>query len=88
MSYTRPLPKWAMFKYAQLWNKFRNQEFDHSSAAELLKEENLNLVSVLFSYLKRNSWITIKLDPRDSRKRIYQLKAPENAVEQMIIIEE
>jgi len=38
------------------------------------------LVSVVLSDLKRHGWLTITLHPDDSRKRIYKLKNPEDAI--------
>lgn len=79
----KPLPKWAMRKYAQLWGRFKSREFDYISASAVLNEKNPNLVSVLMTYLKKFSWIEVRLHPKDSRKRIYTLKNPEKAVQEM-----
>lgn len=78
---TKPLPKWLMERYSILWKKFKENEFEHDDASEILKEEKDRLVSVVLSELKKHGWITIKLHPEDSRKRIYKLKNPENAIE-------
>jgi hypothetical protein len=87
MNQTRPLPKWAMTRYAALWNRFKDREFGYASAAETLQEQNINMVSMLISYLNRHSCITIQLDQNDTRKRIYKLKAPGTAVEQIAKIQ-
>ena len=79
-----PLPKWAMQRYAKLWNKFRAKEFTYVEASDILKEKDPNLVSVIFSYLRKYGWLTIKLHPVDTRKRIYKLKNPEKAVQEML----
>ena len=78
---SKPLPKWLMERYSILWKKFKENEFEHDDASEILKEEKDRLVSVVLSELKKHGWITIKLHPEDSRKRIYKLKNPENAIE-------
>jgi len=88
MKNTRPLPKWAMIKYALLWSRFKNKEFDYESAVRLLQEKNSNLVSVLLNYFKRHNWMKIKLNPTDSRKRAYKLKSPSEVVENMIIVKQ
>lgn len=79
----KPLPKWAMQRYAKLWNRFKHKEFTYEEASNILKEKDSNLVSVILSYLRKYGWLTIKLHPVDTRKRIYQLKSPEKAVEGM-----
>jgi len=80
----RPLPKWAMQRYAKLWNEFDSREFNYEQASELLRENDAKLLSVLLSYLRKYGWLDIKLHPEDARKRIYQLKSPEEAIEGMV----
>ena len=58
-------------------------EFDYKEATEILKEKKERLVSVVLSELKKYGWLTIKLDPEDSRKRIYKLKNPEDAIKEI-----
>jgi len=78
---TKPLPKWLMERYSVLWKKFKENEFEHDDASKILKEEKDGLVSAILSELKKHGWLTIKLHPDDSRKRIYKLKNPEDAIE-------
>lgn len=78
---TRPLPKWLMQSYAELWIAFKSKEFEHDDASKIIKKKSL--VSPILSELKRAGWLTIKLHPVDSRKRIYQLKSPDEAVKEM-----
>jgi len=80
---TKPLPKWAMKKYALLWKKFRQKEFEYENAEQTLQEENPNMTSVLINHLKQNKWIDARINPKDTRKRIYKLEIPSNAVENM-----
>lgn len=77
---TKPLPKWLTERYSLLWREFKDKEFDHDEAAKLLKEKKEGLVSAVLSELKKHGWLTIKLHPDDSRKRIYKLKKPEAAI--------
>jgi len=79
---TQPLPKWIMRRYAILWEKFRDKEFNYEKAVSFLKE-NQERVSVMLSDLKKYGWLKVNLDPRDSRKRIYKLKPLEKAVKEM-----
>ena len=78
-----PLPRWIMKRYAVLWTKFRDKEFTHKQAAKTLKEKDERVVSLCISDLKKHGWLTAKLDPQDSRIRIYKLKEPEEAVKEM-----
>jgi hypothetical protein len=91
----KPLPKWAMRKYALLWRSFKTAEFDYDSASRILTQQNStqnnkqttkpnkNLTSVLLNSLRKNGWLTAKLHPIDARKRIYALKSPEQITEEM-----
>ena len=56
------------------------KEFDHNEAAKILNEKKERLVSVVLSELKKHGWLTVKLHQDDSRKRIYKLKKPEDAI--------
>jgi hypothetical protein len=69
-----------MERYSLLWKTFKEKEFEHDDASKILKEEKDGLVSVVLSELKKHGWLTIKLHPDDSRKRIYKLKNPEEAI--------
>ena len=75
----KPLPKWIMQKYSQLWVRFKDSQFEHSEAAETIPENT----SVLLSHMRKSGWLTIQLHPADSRKRVYRLKNPEQAIEEL-----
>jgi len=77
-----------MQRYALLWSRFLNREFNHDEIALVLNEKNSQLVSVFLAHLRKYGWLITKLDPVDNRKRIYQLKSPEEAVRSMIVSEE
>ena len=80
---TLALPKWIMQRYSLLWKAFKTKEFKYEEASKALKEREERLVSVVLSELKKHGWLTLKIHPEDSRKRIYQLKAPEEAVNEL-----
>ena len=80
----RPLPKWIMRNYAKLWKHFQQREFSFSEAQEFVEENT----SVILSFLKKNSWLGIRLHPEDSRKLVYRLKSPEKAMEEIANEEE
>ncbi len=75
-----PLPKWIMKHYSKLWSKFKDKQFTHPQAEELLKITN---TSIVLSRLKKYGWLQPELDPEDSRKRLYKLKDPSEAVKEM-----
>lgn len=77
----RPLPKWIMQSYAKLWLAFKSREFDYDNASKIIRKKRL--VSPILSELKRNGWLTVKLHPKDSRKRIYQLISPDKAIKEI-----
>jgi len=80
---TKPLPKWVTQRYSILWKTFNKRDFNYSEASKLLQEKNEALVSIVISELKKHGWLTVKLDPGDSRKRIYTLKSPEEAINEI-----
>jgi len=80
---TDALPKWEMRAYAALWNKYKSKEFGHEEACKILKQKK-EVVSVLLSDIKKAGWVEAKLDQKDSRKRVYILKNPEKAINEII----
>ena len=75
-----PLPKWIMKHYSKLWSKFKDKQFTHQEADNLLKTTN---TSIVLSRLKKYGWMELALNPNDSRKRLYKLKDPSKAVKEM-----
>ncbi|MBI4154732.1 hypothetical protein HY498_01460 [Candidatus Woesearchaeota archaeon] len=80
---TNPLPKWIMKKYALLWQKLQDKEFTYKDVVDLFKDENINVIRTMISQLRKNGWLTFIPDQNDSRKRIYKLKSPEQAVKEI-----
>ena len=78
---TKPLPAWEMKNYSLLWKKFKDKEFTNKEAQNCLKLQDPHTVSVLFYNLNKKGWIIIKRDTKDQRKKIYQLKKPEEVIE-------
>jgi hypothetical protein len=76
-----PLPKWIMKAYSKLWTKFKNREFNHVEASKTLNEDKM--VSIILSELRKAGWLDIRLHPEDSRKRIYKLISPEEALKEI-----
>ena len=68
-----------MTAYSKLWTKYSGKEFTHSEATKTLKEKKM--VSVILSEMRKNGWLALRLDPQDSRKRLYKLISPNNALE-------
>ena len=72
-----------MQRYSKLWSKFGEKPFSYDAVEELLEEDN-RLISVFLSELKKAGWVSMQLDPTDSRKRIYKLINPKKAIEEEI----
>ncbi|MEE8167887.1 MAG: hypothetical protein V3T58_03320 [Candidatus Hydrothermarchaeales archaeon] len=86
LSAPKRLTHFSVFKkycINRLWNKFKGKDFGYEEASKVLKEKDKNLVSVVLSQLRKHGWLIIKLHPKDSRKRIYKLKSPEKAIEEL-----
>ena len=75
-----PLPKWILKHYSKLWTKFKDKQFTHQEADNLLKITN---TSIVLSRLKKFGWLELALNPNDSRKRLYKLKDPLKAVKEI-----
>ena len=80
---TEVIPKWEMRAYAKLWNKFGNKTFYHDDVCKLLDQKK-EVVSTLFYDLRKAGWLKVGLSSEDTRKRIYRLKAPEQAIKEII----
>ncbi len=74
-------PKWVMEKYAKLWVKFKDKPFNSVQAKKIMGD--LKNPSIFYSELKKHGWLTIQLDPKDSRKSIYTLKNPQKTIEEI-----
>ncbi len=80
---TNPVPRWIMLRYALLWSRFKDKSFNHEQAVKTLRDKH-EVVSVFLSELKKNDWVEVTLNPRDTRMRLYKLKEPNQAVLEMI----
>jgi type I restriction enzyme M protein len=80
---TKSLPKWLENRYAVLWRKFRKDPFTFEQAEKILGEKDPKTLSVVLSDLRKFGWLTAKLDPYTSRKRLYTLKPPEVALDEI-----
>ncbi len=74
-------PNWTFKIYAQLWNKYKDKKFSNQEAQEIIQNSNLNQA---LSRLKNTGWLKITLNPKDSRKSLYELKKPEQAIQEVI----
>tara|TARA_Y100000310_G_scaffold339504_1_gene432373 strand:- start:5152 stop:5400 length:249 start_codon:yes stop_codon:yes gene_type:complete len=78
---TKPLPKWIQTRYAILWKKFKDKEFTFEQAEKVLN--NNSGINVFFSDLRKAGWLEVKLSDDDTRKRVYKLKSPTSAIEEL-----
>ncbi|MDD4957352.1 MAG: class I SAM-dependent DNA methyltransferase [Candidatus Omnitrophica bacterium] len=74
------LPNWVKTRYELLWKELGDREFGMEDVEKILKDKDVEKQSmqgipVLISELKKAGWLEVKLDPDDSRKRIYNLKS-------------
>lgn len=72
---TKPLPKWIQIRYAPLWKTFKEKEFTFEQAEKILKNHKKG-INMFFSDLKKAGWVEVKLNKKDTRKRIYKIKNP------------
>jgi hypothetical protein len=80
---TEPMPKWLTRRYAILWKGFKDKSFEFEDAKKLLNEDNDKRLSVILSDFRKYGWLKVELHPESSRKRIYKLKSPTAAFEEI-----
>lgn len=69
---------WLERRYSLLLEKFREGEFNRDEALKVLVERgkvDADSVPVILTELKNAGYLDIRLDPKDSRKRLYTLKS-------------
>jgi len=75
------MKNWLKIRYNLIRSTLSNQPFNLEQVSDLLapkfKDKNEKLL-VMLSELKKLGLVETELDPKDSRKRIYRLKEPEN----------
>jgi predicted transcriptional regulator len=81
--------RWIRRRYAVLWEKFGEKEFEFNDALEVLRanDDTKSIVSLFLSDLKRAGWVKIRIDPKDSRKRVYQLYPLQHVSKEIIAYE-
>jgi type I restriction enzyme M protein len=76
---------WLNNRYETLWKKFQVNEFRTEDINKVFSEkdlENIKGVAMLVSELKKVGLLNFRLDPKDSRKRIFKLKAKEDLIKE------
>jgi len=74
-----PSPKCGMKIYSKLWTQLK--EFNHEDSSKTLDDDRT--VSIILSDLKKAGWLKVRLDPNHSRKRLYKLISPEEALKEI-----
>lgn len=82
MAIETKLQKWLELRYSILNEAFSGRPFSAEEAEAKLKArmgdaEGSKGMAVFLSELKKAGWVSIELDPADSRKRLYKLKTKE-----------
>ena len=84
------IPKWLKSRYEVLWKEFQEKEFQTEEMTKVFKEQNLDDIqgaAMVVSELKKAGWMDVKLNPQDSRKRIYQLRPKEEIIKEAFQID-
>ena len=82
MENVNPLPKWVMKVYADLWVIFKDKSFLFSEAVQKL-EIPRERMSVIISELNKAGWVDVEINKKDTRKRKYKLKMPDDVITRM-----
>ena len=83
------LPKWLMKRYLFLLNELKEhnkKEFDFAFAEKALSKmgSSPKIVPLFLSELRKAGWLEVKLDPEDTRKRIYSIRQYKEVFESYI----
>src|SRR3989344_1464846 len=79
--------EWIEKRYELLLIEFKDKEFSGDDAKRVLTEQGRgeeSSVPIILSELKKRGLIEAKLDSQDSRKRIYQLKLPNEVISEIL----
>lgn len=76
----KAIPKWVQERYSILWKKFKDKEITYENIEKTLSIDDKNTISVFINELKKAGWIDVQLDKQDSRKRVYSLLSPNEAM--------
>ncbi|MCK4396632.1 SAM-dependent DNA methyltransferase [candidate division WOR-3 bacterium] len=72
------MKKWLENRYKMLWNSFESRPFRHDEAVNVLKDgfnDSVEQVTIALSELRQAGYLVSQMDPKDARKRIYNLKS-------------
>lgn len=78
----KPLAKWEMKRYSQLWAAFGKKPFANDDAKTTLRDKN-HMLSVLFYNLKLKGWVDVNRLEEDMRKKTYTLREPNAVVKEL-----
>lgn len=67
------LPKWLMRRYLTLKNEFGSDKFTFKEAQEALGDDS-RIVNLCLSELKKAGWLESQTNPKDTRRKLYQLE--------------
>ena len=80
----KPIPKWVQERVSKLYKEYDNQELSFEMIKNVLTLDDRNTISVFLNELRKAGWMEVKLNPKDSRKRIYALKDPKKIMMEII----
>jgi type I restriction enzyme M protein len=72
------LPQWLEKRYSSLWDAYGDASFRLEDAAKVLMDKNKDRsedVPTYLSELRQNDWLLTESDPKDTRQKLYRLKA-------------
>lgn len=67
------LPKWLMKRYLALRDEFGTDKFAFKEAEEILGDDS-RILNLCLSELKKAGWLKSEKNPKDPRRKLYQLE--------------
>lgn len=81
------LPKWLSSRYAVLLRVIGDEQFDFEKAYKVIHasfpNDDMRIVRLLLSQLRKAGWITVEFDEEDNRMRVYKLNSIETIYNQI-----
>ncbi|MFA5176372.1 MAG: class I SAM-dependent DNA methyltransferase [Candidatus Nanoarchaeia archaeon] len=78
---------WLEKRYYLLLEEFKDREFDREEVIKVLTEKSHDYkdsVPVILTELKNEGYLNVRLDPKDSRKRLYTLKSNNEIIKEKL----
>ena len=72
----KAIPKWVQERLSKIWRESEQEDLTYEQIEKLLKPDEKTTISVFLNELRSAGWLDVKINEKDARKRIYNIKEP------------